>query len=227
MKIKSFFDLSLVAILLVFSSMATAKDYYVGASASGDGSGRDINNLTTLSNVNAVLAPGERAFLRGGTYVDQFIKPVNSGTQGNPITYEPYSGEKPEFRGSKNGAISVLVDLTDRSYITVDGISADGEKIYKDSHIDTWVSFVNSNYCTVKNSTFFRSKGWNAVTFDRASYNKFINNVVDTNGMWDAYAWRGVHDDSGDAFAIKNGSNYNLIEGSVFRRSGHDTGACR
>lgn len=224
MKVEYIQNKCLLIILLVLSSTVTATDYYVGATSTGDGSGRDFNNLITLTNVNTVLKAGDRALLRGGTYVDQIIQPVNSGTQGKPIIYMAYSGEKPEFRGSKNGAIPILIDLRDRSYITVDGISADGEKIYKDSHIDTWLSFVNSNYCIVRNSTFIRSEGWAAIDFDRSHYNKFINNIVDTNGTWDVIAWKGVHDDSGTMFKLKNGSSYNLIERNTFRRSGHDLG---
>ncbi len=194
-------NIILMFLLVLWNGPSYAIDYHVSPNG-GTGSGSLVSPWS-LSHANTKLKAGDKALLRGGTYVDQIIKPVNSGTAGNPITYVAYSGEKPEFRGSKNGAISVLVDLTDRSYITVDGISADGEGIFKDSNIQEWVQFRNSHYCEVKNSNFYRSQGWSAFDFDKSSYNKLINNVVDTNGTWDVYAWNGVHDDSGTMFKLR------------------------
>ncbi|MCK7480592.1 MAG: hypothetical protein M0C28_27710 [Candidatus Moduliflexus flocculans] len=43
------------------------------------------------------LSPGDTVYLRGGTY-GTGIRPVQSGSAGNPITFQAYPGETPTFR---------------------------------------------------------------------------------------------------------------------------------
>ncbi len=186
----------------------------------------------SLAHANAQLKAGDRALLRGGTYLDQIIKPVNSGVAGSPITYAAFTGETPEFRVSNTKRfITTLIVLTNRSHIIVDGISADGEGVFEDSRFGNWARFENTSYCTIQNSNFIRAKGWSAIDFvayKNSDYNKILNNVVDTTGTWDVFPWKGDtlgHEDSGTAFWIHKGNDYNLLEGNTFRRGGHDLGA--
>lgn len=63
-------------------------------------------------------------------YLNQIIKPVNSGAKGNPISYEALSGET-EFRA--NQKIGGLIDLKSRSCNEVYGVSGDGEMVFEGS----------------------------------------------------------------------------------------------
>lgn len=91
------FKLPTIFILLLLSNAALATNYYVGANATGDGTGRDTNNLMTLSSANTTLQPGDTAFLldNQGVYRTR-IEPSRSGTsESNRISYRAYSGHKP------------------------------------------------------------------------------------------------------------------------------------
>lgn len=83
--------------LLMIFTQGYAANYYVGASATGDKSGKDINNLMTLSAANSALQPGDTAYLldsRGDFKTT--IAPVRSGTsEGMRIRYVAYNGHKP------------------------------------------------------------------------------------------------------------------------------------
>lgn len=217
--------ITIIFIAMHWCSPLYAADYYV-APTGGTGAG-SLASPWSLSHANSQLKAGDKAILRGGTYIDQVIKPSNSGTAGNLITYIAFSGEKPEFRGSARGTVDYLIVLSNRSYIIVDGISADGEKISQDSHINRWAVFDNTMYSTIQNSNFKHSRGYVAIDFlvnGNSHHNRILNNVVDTNGTWDVFKWEGVHDDRGSSFWIKSGNHHNLVEGNLFRRSGHDTG---
>jgi len=215
----------LMFLFTLWHSPLYAVDYYISPNG-GTGTG-SINDPWDLAYANVKLKAGDRALLRGGTYMDHVIKPANSGTAGNPIIYVAFTGETPEFRASPSKRIPSLIVLTNRSYIIVDGISADGEGIFNDSRIYKWAHFENTSYSTIQNSNFIRAKGWSAIDFvayKNSDYNKILNNVVDTTGTWNVYPWKGVYDDSGSTFWIHYGNDYNLIEGNIFRRGGHDVG---
>jgi hypothetical protein len=218
--------ITIIFIAMHLFSPLYAADYYVSPNG-GTGAG-SLASPWSLRHANSQLKAGNKAILREGTYIDQIIMPINSGTKGKPITYMAFSGEKPEFRGSKRGAIADLIVLANRSYIIVDGISAYGEGVFNDSHFDRWATLDNTSYCTIQNSNFKRSRGYSAILIlsklGSSHHNKILNNVVDTNGTWDVFKWNGVHDDSGSSFWIKTGSHHNLIEGNSFLRSCHDNG---
>jgi len=209
--------------LLIANSYLLAADFYV-APTGQDGASGSKSDPWSLNYANSQLQPGDVAILRGGTYKDKTIAPARSGTsEQNRIIYIAYSGETPEFRASTKS--SSPINIENRNYITIDGISADGEGIYQDSKYEYWGYFNNTSNCTLKNSTFIRSEGYSALLFKNSSkYNKVLNNSFDYNGAWDVYKWKGTHEDSGSSMAIRAGNKFNLIQGNIFRRSGHDLG---
>ena len=213
--------------LIITNNYLSAAEYYVSPNG-GERSGT-INEPWNLNYANSQLRAGDIAFLRGGTYthtddVNNIIAPVNSGTsESNRITYKAYKNEVPKFRSTKRGSIEQLIVLTGKSYITVDGISADGLGIYKDSKYKSWAKFSGTKHCIIKNSTFTRSRGYSAISIrDGSNYNKILNNSFEYNGAWDVLKWDGVHDDSGSFVWIYPDNNYNLIQGNKFSKSGHD-----
>ncbi len=215
--------IAILPVILCWSSALMAANYYVAPNGK-EGSEGTMANPWSLIYANAQLRPGDTAILRGGVYKDQQIAPSRSGADENQrIVYAAYLGETPDFRASSHMASPINIET--RSYITIDGISADGEGIYRDSKYDYWVFFNNTSHCILKNSNLVRSKGYEALLFKNGSnHNQVLNNSLDYNGTWDSYKWKGTHDDSGSMFWIRAGNNYNLIQGNSFRRSGHDLG---
>lgn len=80
---------------------ASAATYYVsegggnnsGVATCGDGTDESANHRT-LSGVNTNAVAGDTCVLcnDGGTFTTWVIDPINSGTSGNPITYQGESG---------------------------------------------------------------------------------------------------------------------------------------
>jgi len=210
------------SILALCSGVVSAAEYYVAPNG-GNGAGTEADPWS-LSHANEQLRPGDKAILRGGIYQDQVIKPARSGTSdSNRIIYEAYSGEDPAFRATS--FTQAPIEIEDRSYITIDGISADGEGIYKDSKYDHWVYFDNTTHCILKNLHMVRSEGYSAIRFVSGSgseYNQILDSYFDYNGTWNVEPWKGEYDDSGSMLWLYQGNRYNLIQGNTFRRSGHD-----
>lgn len=75
----------------------------------------------TFSPVNGNLSPGDMVIYRGGTYGDalQRFAPSVNGTSGSPIVAMSYPGEQVVF----NNAVSTGLDLVDRSWIIIDGMT--------------------------------------------------------------------------------------------------------
>lgn len=120
-----------VTFLLSILSQSHAANYYVGASATGDGTGRDTNNLITLSNVNSVLMPGDTAYLLDsrGVYSTS-IAPQRSGTSESArIKYLAYNNHKPTIKMGSS--------LTGWSKVSgTDGVDAIYRKEYGVSYIN-------------------------------------------------------------------------------------------
>ncbi len=81
---------------LTADAAVPATDYYVATVANG---GDDSNPGTlaepfaTIQHAASQIQPGHTVYIRGGTYRET-ITPPQSGTVGNPITFEAYNGEK-------------------------------------------------------------------------------------------------------------------------------------
>jgi len=216
--------LTIIFIAPIWFSSVYAAVYYVAPNG-GTGTGT-INSPWSFEYANAQLRPGDTAKLLPGIYVDVLIRPAVSGnSESARIVYEANDmNNKPEFRSTRRSA-PFLIDLTDLNYVTVDGIRADGLANYRSSTFNGWILFDNSQHCVLKNSVLERSKGYSAISFtNKSKYNKVLDNVISENGTWDKFPWGGVHGDSGAAIWIEPDNNYNLIQGNLFRRSGHDLG---
>ncbi|WP_250658135.1 hypothetical protein [Alkalimarinus coralli] len=211
-----------IGVLILVSLPAFAEDYYVHPSG-GEGSGSK-SDPWSLSYANAQLRPGDKAILRGGNYKNEQIAPSRSGTsESQRIIYQAYPSETPEFRPTKS--INSPMSLVGKKYITIDGIDADGGGIYEDSKYNQWILFDGTTHVILKNSKLMRSKGYSAFRFiNNSDYNQILNNHVEYNGVWNVKPWKGEYDDSGSMMWIKSGNDHNLIQGNVFKRSGHDLG---
>ena len=79
-------------VLVVASFSAFGADYYVATNGSDSASGTLGAPWQTIQKAATVMTAGDTCTIRGGTYRET-VTPANSGTSGNPITYQAYSGE--------------------------------------------------------------------------------------------------------------------------------------
>lgn len=104
-------------LFLVVALPLSATTYYVdntngSASNSNAGTSPALPWLTVAKCASTIVADDICTIQTGGSY-DEAVTPVNSGTSGHPITYIAGVGAKPKIR---------RIDLTNKSYITVNGL---------------------------------------------------------------------------------------------------------
>lgn len=204
----------------LFFSLAQAADYFVSPDGNDGNAGTSVANAwRTIGKANASLRAGDTVYLLGGTYSDDPIRPSRSGTSSAPIRYVAYQGEKPVISSARVNGLSPAIDLTDRSYIVIDGIHVDGVNPDPRARVKHFVEFSNTSHSVIQNSRFQYATGWHGIRMIEGSHhNKFLNNYVDFVGTYDD----GNGDDYGDNFQIKSGVHHNLVEGNVFRRGAHN-----
>src|SRR2546425_12223406 len=81
-----------VAIVLLWSPCALARDYYVSTTGSDADAGTIDQPFLTIQKAASVMVAGDRTYIREGVYRET-VRPANSGDQGAPITFQSYSGE--------------------------------------------------------------------------------------------------------------------------------------
>ena len=199
---------------------AVAAEYYVAPGGNDGNAGTSPSSAwRTIAKANAAVAPGDTVYLRGGRYVDDPIKPSRSGKAGAEIRYVAYADERPVLTSGSPKGLVVAIDLTDRSYIVVDGIDVDGVKPGPRAHVNHFVNLYNASHNTISNGTFRHANGWHGIRITyEAHHNKLLNNVIDLVGAYDD----GTGNDYGDAIQILRGSHHNLIQGNVITRGAHN-----
>ncbi|WNR43971.1 right-handed parallel beta-helix repeat-containing protein [Paenibacillus roseipurpureus] len=102
-KLKSNLSKLLIASLLIVpfavaapfetSVKAAGTTYYVDLNGSDSNDGTSLSTpFQTIQKAASVASAGDTVNIRGGTYRET-VTPANSGTSGNPITYQNYNGE--------------------------------------------------------------------------------------------------------------------------------------
>lgn len=217
--------LLLSASLLLFgSNAALSAEYYVSPNGDNSNPGSLDKPWKTIGEANANLKAGDTAYLRGGNYDGQTIKPANSGTSGNPIIYKAYGNETPVIR-----RVSTGLSLTGKGHITIEGIDMDGEHLRTgggwpginkgSSNIQNFARIEDSHHITIQNVFWKYAHGWAGIKIQGDSHhNKILNNSFDFVGTYD----NGAGDDPGDILQIGQGSENNLVEGNTFKHGGHN-----
>jgi len=209
--------LAIIIIIFMLASAAQGAVYYVNGVSGNDS---DLGTISlpwkTINKANQTLVAGDTVYIRGGVADYQVyavpgendgIKPSNSGTLGNPITYSVYPGEKVHFVGQADDGVSHSrgIYLQNRSYIKVTGVSGynlkfskmwkhlyitgDEQVSYKDYDFDTKVGGSNYNeiaYCEFTNSG---QTGWYytyyaSVVRRNSSYNHIHDCKFSRHGGW-------------------------------------------
>ncbi len=202
--------LALHTTLLLSSAYATT--YYVSSSVGNDSwnglyatsQGGENGPWKTIGKANGFsLSAGDTVCIRAGNYTES-IRPSNSGNSNAYITFKNYTNEEVVITGN----VSPAIELSNRSYIIVDGIKA--------TDVRRYVRAENAKYTIVRNCRFesaAANASYTVILYTLgADYNQFINN----------YASGGS-----DLINIRQNSNHNLIAGNEFYSASHAIFAIR
>ena len=194
---------------VLLCSVSWAGTYYIDNANGNDSNAGTLSKpWKTINKANQSLVPGDVVYLRKGSY-QETIKPLNSGSSEKYITYASYGSENVTITNVTYG-----INLSNKSYIMIDGINVDGENIGDSSNVTTWVLIEGGSNNVIKNSDFIRCRGWGGISIkSNGHHNKILNNTMKYCG---SYAR-----DNGDMIEIVSG-NYNIIEGNTASYGGHN-----
>lgn len=160
------------------------------------GNGTATNPWLTIGRCASLLAPGDTCMISAGLY-EEAIKPANSGTPGNPITFAAKPGDLVTVRQFL---------LNSRDYIRVVGfLLTHNSTTYYGA-----IQMNNSHHCEVFNNTFQHLYGpavKNYQTTGRSNYNLVRGNTISYPGCPEGLAGQCM----GSAAIILWG-DYNVIE---------------
>lgn len=95
-------QLKLVFLFLALALNTYAVDYYVAKT--GDNTLNDGKSLATpfltIQKAASLVKPGDNVYVRGGVYRET-VRPAEGGTNGAPITFQPYNGENVTISGAE------------------------------------------------------------------------------------------------------------------------------
>jgi hypothetical protein len=193
--------------IICSTSELQAGVYHVSTSGNDAADGSGTSPWRTLAKANGVVGAGDIVIVHAGQYSDG-VWPVNSGTAGNPITFQAASGEHVVL----NTATGIHLGSNSR-YITVDGF-----EIRASYRV---VEIVGSSYITIRNCTMFGGRGnYSGFSLDGASYCVIQNNYYDRQDP-DGSSQVGDNPTGGDGLRLIGSSNHNLIEGNTVTRCEH------
>ena len=196
-----------VVMLGMLACWAEGADYYVSNQGDDEAPGTSLDApWRTIAKANASVAPGDTAFIRGGTY-SEAIAPAADGTEAAPITFKAYAGEPVTLTGVRLG-----ISMVNRAYVGVDGISCRG--------VDQYIVLDNSHHIWITNGTFDEwapKEGWvnGVVLRNEAHHNRISNCWIGRVG------YSTERDDIGGTLYIGGGSNRNVIENCTLCYGGH------
>ena len=196
---------------LIFGALGVyATEYYI----SPDGKDSNVGTLTfpwrSIQRANESLRPGDTVYLREGYYTET-IRPTNSGTPANSITYSGYQSEKAVIYSRPEGA-----QLTGKQYITI-----------KKLHFETCHYFIRSypdgfDHCIIEDCIMEDQTGWCGIEIgDGSTYNRVRRNYVDSNFIEGDCIHIGK-DEVGEQW----GAQYNIVEGNEVMHAKHGGITC-
>src|SRR5690242_16453622 len=81
------------------ATTGTAKNYYVSTTGFDSNPGTLDQPFQTIQKAATVAVAGDIVNVRAGVYRET-VTPLNSGTQSDPITFQPYNGESVTVSGA-------------------------------------------------------------------------------------------------------------------------------
>jgi hypothetical protein len=225
---------ALVFILICLALIVEA-DAGVWVSPNGQASWQNARGATPLSGVaccslavaNANASAGDTVYLRGGTYVNQKIQPLKSGTSDlNRIVYTNYNQEKVIIGKSSDG-----IYISKKSYITVNGMDFDSLRRFMRIYAGHYniISHCNFDHCYPAGSEWvgalIANDPYDATAASEASTHNLVDHCTFYRWVYGAFAeHRGALLDIGSSdTGVEDKSYYNLIENNTFAYGGHHT----
>jgi len=180
--------LFLIAVFLLIPTIVFGATYYVDTDSVG-GTASDSNNGTatntpwlTISKANSTATAGDTVYLRAGTY-SEYINPSNSGTSGNPITFQRYSSDA-EYSVILSASYGAY--WTTKDYITIDGI-------YFYNNTSRWTEIDDSDYIIFQNCKFYSPgdlyNGYGGMRFTDCTQVKILDNIFEDAGRGQFTYW--------------------------------------
>lgn len=199
-------------LIIVFSFMiipisSWAATYYVSKNGDDANSGIYSSPWRTIGKANANLQPGDTVYIREGTY-EETIRPNNSGSEGNPITYAQYENEEVTITNVYDG-----VDLAHRNYITIDGL-----RIINVTGRWVNISADDANHAqhnVIKNCYMNGADDYSGINLKNTHYN-----IIRNNELWGKCG-------PDDLISFWGSGKYNLIENNEFYYGNHVSVALR
>ncbi|MCP4151559.1 MAG: DUF1565 domain-containing protein, partial [bacterium] len=98
-------------------------DYYVAKTGNDSNAGTEAAPWLTIQKAANTLQAGDTVYIKAGTYGEQ-VKPQNSGTSGNLITYSRYSTDVVTLDGTGLPLTDYegLFHIESLNYITISGL---------------------------------------------------------------------------------------------------------
>jgi len=102
--------------------LASGAEYHVAKSGSDSNPGTAAQPWLTLAQAASIASAGDTVTVHAGSYNEK-LRPANSGTSGAPIVFKANDGDTVIIDGSglPVTGLSGLVDLTNRSYLRIEG----------------------------------------------------------------------------------------------------------
>lgn len=189
----------LLIIFILLHSVCFATDYYVDKDSIG-GACNDSNNGTststpwcTIGKALSTVSAGDTINVREGSYTEN-VQMQASGTSGNEITFQAYTGENPVIDGPVG--VDNQINFVGYDYIIWDGIdSKEGQK---------YGMFIGngSNYITIKNAKIYSN------TYTGLSTNTNIGIIIQDCEFY-SNGWNGLDINKCSDCLIKDNVSYN------------------
>ena len=193
-------------------TIVSAATYYINPSSGNDANVGTSTSVPwkTLNKANTTMVAGDTVNLMTGTFSGstQKISPSNSGTAGNPITYQRQAGATVTFSGTDR-----YIHIIGKQYIVIRG------PVTFNGPINQWAVLQNADNCTIRDSIFNGSDAdySGLLVRDGSTFNSIIGNTFNNWGRADgtiSNAW-------GDAVRFIGGADNNLVQGNNFYNAGH------
>jgi parallel beta-helix repeat protein len=182
--------------------------YWVAPTGSDSNPGTRERPFRTLARGVRDLEPGERLFVRAGTYREALIDTIPSGTPEAPVTVAAFPGETVTLKPSGGGNVVRLMG-DDTHHIVIDGLTLDGADLDSGD--------------TVKITTTGNKGPAHHIRIAHSEIRNAPNQGILVAGDHHEFVDLSVHDNGSDDFdhGLYIGSPNNLIEGcDIFRNSG-------
>ncbi|HNX90133.1 MAG TPA: cadherin repeat domain-containing protein, partial [Paludibacteraceae bacterium] len=187
----------LVIIFILFCHIGSATKYYVATNGNDSNSGAINSPFANWEKLGSVLAAGDTAFIRGGTYrtaksaSSEFFCLWNGlvGTQSDSIKIWAYPGETPIFNLDNitpTHAVAYGICLLNSQYIYIKGLRVTGLAQNVSGNIIYGINTINSGNCKIEKCEVDHIGGY-GFAFSGTTHKMIIKNC-DTHHLDDLYS---------------------------------------